>query len=685
MLWSFSRFKKSFYIRKDDKEYYGFNSETLEPIWALDKDKKYKKIIYDLKIAINKADKVYIATDPDREGEAIAWHIKNYFKIKDQDYERVIFQALQKDQIIEALQNPQKIDEFLFNSYYTRRILDRVIGFDFTNFLRNKLLSKQNTGGRVQSVALLLVAKREKEIKNFIPQKYYVLKIILNIDNQDFILQFPKDNKKLYTNAEINHINKNLNEEFEVVDVKEKKVSAKKLFALSTAGLFQVGFQKLRMNPRQISMFAQELFEKGFISYHRTDSTRLEKVTQDQFIKHIKSLFEEKYWSSYEQRPSKKKNIQDAHEAIYPLNLKMTPLTIKDQKISGGAKKVYTLIYNISLACFITPPVTKNTKVTLKNNDFVTSISGSEQVFDGYNKILQNKVENIILPHYQKGDKIFIKKREILEKATTPPKRYNPASLVKKLEDEGVGRPSTYSTMIESIISEKKAYAILNENKAIETLDLGIEVSDVLEKNFEKIVDASYTSQLEETLDKISLNEVDYKLWFKNYFIEFKKLVDQAYEKTAKKELPKSEEKCPQCDINLVIRKNRWGKDFLSCPNYPKCSFAKNTKENEYVESDVECENCHIKLIIRKGRKGDFLGCRNFPKCRILKNLENGDSKEVTIKKTEVKEGNIDCDNCHIKLIIRQGKRGSFLGCRNFPKCRILKPLKGNTNKKDGQ
>ncbi len=618
----FRDLKKSFFIKKDDKEYYGFNRDTLEPVWVIDKDKKYKKIIDELKKAINSADKIYIATDPDREGEAIAWHIKDYFKIDEKDYFRVIIKALQKDQIINSLKNVKKIDEALFNSYFTRRIVDRLIGFDFTNFLRNKLLSKQNTGGRVQSVALLFVAKKEKEIKNFIPQKYYVLKIVLNINNQDFVLQFPKDNKKLYSESEIKEIKNNLNDEFEVVDIIKKKVAAKKMFALTTSTLFQVGFQKLKMYPRRISILAQELFEKGFISYHRTDSTRLEDVTKNKFINHIKALLEEKYWSTYEQKKSKKGNIQDAHEAIYPLDLKVTPEQIQKLEVSSGAKRVYELIYNISLACFIKPPISESTKIVIKNNDFETSFSASKQIFDGYNKILKNKVEDVLLPEYKKGDKIAIKDIEMLEKLTTPPKRYNPASLVKKLEDEGVGRPSTYSTMIESILSQKKAYAILNESKSIETLDLGIEVSDVLENNFQKIVAPNYTSSLEETLDKIALDEVDYKTWFKEYYQEFKKLVDDAWLKTKQKKLPESDEKCPNCDVKLLIRKNRWGKDFLSCPNFPKCNFAKNTKENVIKESDVECENCKINLVIRKGKRGDFLGCRNFPKCRIIKQIE---------------------------------------------------------------
>lgn len=578
-----------------------------------------KAVIDELKKESKKVDKVYLATDPDREGEAISWHIYDVLGLKDSDYGRVTFNEITKNAINEAFKNVRKIDQDLVNSQETRRILDRIIGFRLSKIIQSK--TDGTSAGRVQSVALKLVVDREREIKAFIPDEYWTITGIFK-DFQADLFQYKHKKIEVKTELEANEILGKLSNAFEIesVDKKQKQKQSKAPFITST--LQQDASNKLKFPAKKTMMVAQKLYEGkdladetvGLITYMRTDSIRL----SDDFIKETYGFIAGKYGQDYvgSVKVSKKKeNVQDAHEAIRPTSINRTPESVKPY-LSDDEFKLYRLIYYRALASLMAPAKVEGTTVVLNNNDYQFKATGQIIIFDGYLKAYSDyeDTKDTILPPFDTYQSKIIVSKEIIKEQhfTQPPARYTEASLIKEMEELGIGRPSTYATIIDNI--KNRGYVNLIQKK-FEPTDIGFEVTDSLQEYFNHIINVEYTANMEHELDEIADgNEVWYQVLDK-FYKEFEPSVTNALEKMPKKEAEQTGEECPECGHPLVIRKGKYG-EFVACSNFPACKYIKQEPREEQIICD--CPNCDEgKIVEKKSRKGKvFYGCNNYPKCK---------------------------------------------------------------------
>ncbi len=578
-----------------------------------------KAVIDELKKEAKKVDKVYLATDPDREGEAISWHIYDVLGLKDSDYGRVTFNEITKNAINEAFKNVRKIDQDLVNSQETRRILDRIIGFRLSKIIQSK--TDGTSAGRVQSVALKLVVDREREIKAFIPDEYWTITGIFK-DFQADLFQYKHKKIEVKTELEANEILGKLSNAFEIesVDKKQKQKQSKAPFITST--LQQDASNKLKFPAKKTMMVAQKLYEGkdladetvGLITYMRTDSIRL----SDDFIKETYGFIAGKYGQDYvgSVKVSKKKeNVQDAHEAIRPTSINRTPESVKPY-LSDDEFKLYRLIYYRALASLMAPAKVEGTTVVLNNNDYQFKATGQIIIFDGYLKAYSDyeDTKDTILPPFDTYQSKIIVSKEIIKEQhfTQPPARYTEASLIKEMEELGIGRPSTYATIIDNI--KNRGYVNLIQKK-FEPTDIGFEVTDSLQEYFNHIINVEYTANMEHELDEIADgNEVWYQVLDK-FYKEFEPSVTNALEKMPKKEAEPTGEECPECGHPLVIRKGKYG-EFVACSNFPACKYIKQEPREEQIICD--CPNCDEgKIVEKKSRKGKvFYGCNNYPKCK---------------------------------------------------------------------
>lgn len=610
-----------------------------------------KRDINSLKKDIKDSDFVYLATDPDREGEAISWHIYDELNIKDSSYERVVFNEITEPAVKEAFKHARKIDYDLVKSQETRRILDRIIGFRLSKLMQSKTGGK--SAGRVQSVALKLVVDREREIQAFVPEEYWC--VTAKFDNFESVLEkYGNDKLELHNETEVNEVLNNLSENYKIESVEQKEKTRSGIMPFTTSTLQQACINKFNYSSSKVMSVAQKLYEGinigketvGLITYMRTDSTRLSPIFIDDAFKYIKSNFGEEYVGAVK-KSKKKDNVQDAHEAIRPTSIYRTPESVKSF-LSNDEFKIYSIIYARALACLMGDARVLATTVVLDNNNYKFKTTGQILTFDGFLKVYGDySVSNdIILPDFNKFNGIVSTKNvETEQKFTKPVSRYTEASLIEEMEKLGIGRPSTYATTMKTL--RDRDYVKVEEKKFHPT-EIGIETTDKLQEFFSNIINVEYTANMEDDLDKIAEDNLDNVKVLKEFYNEFEPLVKQAFTDMEKKAPKETGEICPECGSNLVIRKGRYG-EFTACSNYPNCKYIK--KEEKEIVTICKCPKCEGDIIEKKTRRGKvFYGCNKYPKCDVaLWDLPTGEicpecNSLLVTKKDEVK-----CSSCEYK------------------------------------
>lgn len=579
-----------------------------------------KKIINELKKDVNDADFVYLATDPDREGEAISWHLYDALNLKENKYKRIVFNEITKNVILDSFKHARDINIDLVHSQETRRILDRIIGFRLSKLMQSKTGGK--SAGRVQSVALKLIVDKEREINAFVPENYYEIDAYFN----DFNAKLDSYNHKkieIKTEIDAKEIVSKLSNTFKIEEVTKKEKKQNSKFPFITSTMQQLASIKLNFSSKKTMSVAQKLYEGitlkdetvGLITYMRTDSTRL----SNEFIASTYKFIEDKYGSNYvgHVKVSKKaENVQDAHEAIRPTSINRTPESVKEY-LSNDEYKLYSLIYYRALASLMADAKVLGTTVILDNNNYQFKATGHILTFDGYLKVYAPYEDNTdkILPDLEnyKTGVVVSNKIEYTMHSTKPPTRYTEASLIKELESLGIGRPSTYATIIDRI--KERDYVNIVDKKFVPT-EMGIVTTDKLQEFFKDIINVEYTKEMEDDLDKIADGEMVWNKLLEKFYIDFEPKVKNAFDNMEKKEAEKTGETCPQCGSDLVVKQSKYGK-FVACSNYPECKYIKQKEKKEDVIV-ISCPHCDGNIIERKTKRGKvFYGCSNYPKCKF--------------------------------------------------------------------
>ncbi len=577
-----------------------------------------KKDITALKKDAKSSKKVYLATDPDREGEAISWHLKDALELSDDDYERVVFNEITKDVVRNAFNNTRKIDDDLVHSQETRRILDRIIGFRLSKLMQSKTGGK--SAGRVQSVALKLIVDREREIESFKEEEYWT--ITAKFDDMDANLDtFKGEKAELKSEDEADEVLNSLGDDYVVSNFEKKLKKKSSKYPYITSTMQQDASTKLGFSSRKTMQVAQKLYEGidikndtiGLITYMRTDSIRL----SDEFIKSTYAFIDKEYgkeYVGYVKKGKKKENVQDAHEAIRPSSINRTPESIKEY-LSKDEYKLYEMIYYRALASLMSDAKVNSLSLSLTNNDATFKATGSTLVFDGYLKVYSKfeASEDKIIPEYKVND--ILNANEVLKEQhfTKPPARYTEAKLIKAMEELGIGRPSTYASTITTLT--QRGYVKIIEKKLNPT-EIGIVTTDKLQEFFSDLINVEYTAKMEEDLDKIADGK---KVWYKlleDFYKDFEPDVKNAFDNMEKKEDEQTGEVCPNCGKPMVIKTGKFGK-FEACSGYPECKYIKKKEKAPLVEV-CDCPKCGGKIVERKTKKGKvFYGCGNFPKCKV--------------------------------------------------------------------
>lgn len=653
--------KSSFGIKIEDDKF--------SPEYRISSD--HSAIVKEIKELAKNADTIYLATDEDREGEAIAYHIAMAIGKKPESMPRIVFHEITKSAIQNALKSPRTLDMNSVNAQQARRLLDRIVGYKLSPLLNAKI-QRGLSAGRVQSSALKILVDREREIREFKPIEYFSIDTKFKKDIEAELIQFEnqKIEKLTITNSErANFIVERLKfEEFSVdnIESKERKTSPQPPFMTST--LQQSASNRLGFSPKKTMMLAQTLYEgvqtnngfMGAITYMRTDSLNLAKEAVESARKLIKSEFGDKYLPSKAQiYATKSKGAQEAHEAIRPTNLSFTP-EIAAKFLEKDLLKLYTLIYNRFLSSQMSPSVSMLQSVFVKSASAVYKISGRKVIFDGFYKVYGDLDKDKILPNLNVSDRLELQNIKSQSHFTEPPSRYSEAGLVKKLESLGIGRPSTYAPTI-SLLTSRDYVKV--EKKQLIPNDIAFTITSVLEENFKDIVDSEFTSKMEEKLDDIAENKADWQEVLSNFYHPFIKQIDEG--KTNIKSQKVAEpigEKCPDCGGELVKRKGRFG-EFIACLNFPKCKYSRNiANSNKFEKKEpskigVQCPDCGGELVERISKKGKFYGCLNYPKCNFI---------------SRYKPTGENCPNCGKPMVLKELKKGNFKEC---PQCKFKKEV----------
>ena len=609
-----------------------------------------KKLISELKKLVKDSDEVILATDPDREGEAISWHLLDTLGIKDTNYERVLFHEITKDKVLEAIKNPTKIDYNLVRSQETRRILDRIIGFRLSKLMQSKTGGK--SAGRVQSVALKLIVDREREISSFNSEEYWTITSKFDEIEADLFNYNHKD-IEINTEEEADSILSKLSDKYKIESVERKKKSKKSKPPFITSTLQQEASTKLGFTAKKTMSIAQKLYEGmdigsetvGLITYMRTDSIRL----SDEFIGASYKYIEENYgkdYIGYAKKSKKTENVQDAHEAIRPTSVYRNPEDIK-KYLSTDEYKLYKIIYYRALASLMADAKVEATSVILDNNNYQFKINGQILIYDGYLKAyaLYETSEDKVLPDEFKNEGSILTTTDVTKKQhfTSPPPRYTEAKLIKELEELGIGRPSTYAKIMDTI--KERGYVTIEEKKFVPT-EIGIETTDRLQEFFSDLINVKYTAAMETDLDTIALGKLDEIKVLREFYDKFEPEVEKAFGQMEKKAPKETGEVCPNCGSSLVIRKGRYG-EFTACSNYPECKYIK--KEEKQVKEIMDCPKCDGKIIEKKTKRGKiFYGCNNYPKCKYASwDKPTGNICKECGEPLVEKNGSEICPNCN--------------------------------------
>ena len=586
---------------------------------------KAKKIISGLKKENKKAEKTILATDEDREGEAIAWHLSEVLGLKKP--ERIVFHEITKRAIEDAIKNPRQIDMNLVNAQQARRILDRIVGYKLSPFLWKKVV-KGLSAGRVQSVAVRLVAEREKEIENFIKEEYWQIDALLKkqeIENEKrnnelAALLVKKDGKVIpklgiKTKKETEEILKDLEgAEYKVADVEKKEVKRNPLSPFTTSVLQQEAWKKFRYPAKFTMRIAQSLYENGHITYHRTDSVSISQFALLSAEKFIIDNYGKNYWAGYRKQYKSKGKTQEAHESIRPTRPDFSPKNLGGQAFfqNKNEEKLYDLIWRRFIACQMAQAVFDSTSVDISAKNYVFRANGQILKFDGFLKIYPMKFEQTDLPLLEKDEILELIKLSPSQHSTEPPARYSEATLIKALEENGIGRPSTYAPIL-SIIQERN-YIEKNEERRFKPTEIGTIVNDLLTKHFPEIVDIDFTAKLEKELDEIAEGKDTFVKTCKDFYTPFAKNLKEKYDNVSKEDtVIKTTKKCPKCGSPLIERLGRFGR-FYACSKFPKCRYTEPLEKNIL---GIKCPKCEKGEIVEKRTKSKkiFYGCNKWPEC----------------------------------------------------------------------
>ncbi|GAA8694858.1 type I DNA topoisomerase [Helicobacter pylori] len=641
------------------------------PNYVVDKD--HKELVKQIIELSKKASITYIATDEDREGEAIGYHVACLIGGKLESYPRIVFHEITQNAILNALKTPRKIDMSKVNAQQARRFLDRIVGFKLSSLISSKI-TKGLSAGRVQSAALKLVIDREREIKAFKPLTYFTLDAYFEPHLEAQLISY-KGNKlkaqELIDEKKAQEIKNELEKESYIISSivkKSKKSPTPPPFMTST--LQQSASSLLGFSPTKTMSIAQKLYEgvatpqgvMGVITYMRTDSLNIAKEALEEARDKILKDYGKDYLPPKAKvYSSKNKNAQEAHEAIRPTSIILEPNALKDY-LKPEELRLYTLIYKRFLASQMQDALFESQSVVVACEKGEFKASGRKLLFDGYYKILGNDDKDKLLPNLKENDPIKLEKLESNAHVTEPPTRYSEASLIKVLESLGIGRPSTYAPTI-SLLQNRDYIKV--EKKQISALESAFKVIEILEKHFEEIVDSKFSASLEEELDNIAQNKADYQQVLKDFYYPFMDKIEAGKKNIISQKVhEKTGQSCPKCGGELVKKNSRYG-EFIACNNYPKCKYIKQTENaNNEVKQEL-CEKCGGEMVQKFSRNGAFLACNNYPECKNTKSLKN------TPNAKEIIEG-VKCPECGGDIALKRSKKGSFYGCNNYPKCHFL-------------
>jgi len=637
--------------------------------------------VAELKKLAKKADGVILATDEDREGEAISWHLVAALGLKIEETERIAFHEITQKAVKAALENPRKIDYNMVDAQQARRVLDRLVGYELSPFLWKKI-RRGLSAGRVQSVALRLIVEKEREILAFKPEEYWSIGAQLKAGKAEFEAKLAKENgtavgklgvkNKKHADSIVKFLEKST---YQISAITKKEVQKNPLAPYTTSTLQQDSNNKLGYSSKQTMMLAQQLYEGinigkegsvGLITYMRTDSMNLSMESMLSAQKMISKKFGKDYaLPSPRFFKTKSKGAQEAHEAIRPTFPEKDPESLKEF-LDPKQYKVYKLIWQRMLASQMAPAVMNSVSVDISatqkdsKDTYTLRANGSTIKFDGYLKVYGDKVpvnENL-LPEMNEKDILALLKILSEQKFTQPPARFSEAALVKAMEELGIGRPSTYAPTISTIIDRK--YVAKDENRRLFPEEIGLTVCDLLTEHFADIVDYKFTATMEENLDEIAEGKKEWVPVIRDFYGPFHKNLEKKTKEIKKEDLQeKLDRQCPDCGGDLIMKFGRFGK-FIACANYPSCKFTEKTDSEKKVDEQHAgevCEICGAPMLVKRGRFGTFLGCSNYPECKGIKRIEN-------------KTG-ITCPKCQLgEIVERKSKKGrAFYGCNTYPKC----------------
>ncbi|GAA9848021.1 DNA topoisomerase 1 [Helicobacter pylori] len=641
------------------------------PNYVVDKD--HKELVKQIIELSKKASTTYIATDEDREGEAIGYHVACLIGGELESYPRIVFHEITQNAILNALKTPRQIDMSKVNAQQARRFLDRIVGFKLSSLISSKI-TKGLSAGRVQSAALKLVIDKEREIKAFKPLTYFTLDAYFESHLEAQLISY-KGNKlkaqELIDEKKAQEIKNELEKESYTISSivkKSKKSPTPPPFMTST--LQQSASSLLGFSPIKTMSIAQKLYEgvatpqgvMGVITYMRTDSLNIAKEALEEARNKILKDYGKDYLPPKAKvYSSKNKNAQEAHEAIRPTSIILEPNALKDY-LKPEELKLYTLIYKRFLASQMQDALFESQSVVVACEKGEFKASGRKLLFDGYYKILGNDDKDKLLPNLKENDPIKLEKLESNAHVTESPARYSEASLIKVLESLGIGRPSTYAPTI-SLLQTRDYIKV--EKKQISALESAFKVIEILEKHFEEIVDSKFSASLEEELDNIAQNKADYQQVLKDFYYPFMDKIEAGKKNIISQKVhEKTGQSCPKCGGELVKKNSRYG-EFIACNNYPKCKYVKQTENANDGAKQESCEKCGGEMVQKFSRNGVFLACSNYPECKNTKSLKN------TPNANEIIEG-VKCPECGGDIALKRSKKGSFYGCNNYPKCRFL-------------
>jgi len=636
---------------------------------------KAQKQVDKLKKLASTAKMVILATDEDREGEAIAWHLLNALDLGKKHTERIAFHEITKKAIEEALQNPRELDLHLVDAQQARRILDRLVGYKLSPLLWKKV-ARGLSAGRVQSVAVRLVVDREREIQKFKQEEYWSIEAELEKNEQKFLAQLAQvkgkslDKMAIKNGEEPQNILSALQgAKYQVAKIEKKETLRQPPTPFTTSTMQQEAAKKFGYSAKQTMRLAQQLYEGielgtegsvGLITYMRTDSLNLSGFSLNNIRDYIQKELGEKYLPPKANfYKTKSKGAQEAHEAIRPTDVFHDPESIS-KYLDPKQLKLYRLIWQRTLACQMRPAIIDQTKVDIMANDYTFRATGSTIKFDGFLRVYKTGIKENILPDLKEGDQPKFIDLKKLQHFTQPPARYSEATLIKALEENGIGRPSTYAPTLSTI--QDRNYVRKNDDRKLAPTEIGILVNDLLVEHFPQIVDLNFTAKMEEDLDEIAEGKIKWQPVIREFYEPFEAILKSKEKEISKKELTeeKTDIQCEKCGSPMVVKMGRYGK-FLACSNFPNCRnihpLMKTKEEHEAEQTPEKCPQCDGNLIVKTGRFGKFLACSNYPKCKFTKQIQ----KTTGQKCPKCQQGDI---------VVKKSKRGKiFWACNRYPDC----------------